>query len=144
MTAPRCRNHSLVFQLTDFSAHGDDISACAFFCSLITSNQHHHDKQHSVSGALQLPQIHQRKICHQKHPKQLFAPFRILSITAEEKLDRGQSVAHQEAISLVSPMLVPNLFTSRAQICEPRLYKHIPSSICEPRVSETTHPELNP
>ena len=83
-----------------------------------------------------------------KDSKITFAPFRILSKAAEEKLDRGQSVAHQEEFQLESPKLAPNSSTSRAQsvsrdctstsrarpVSRKCMRPHIPtSSICELR-----------
>jgi hypothetical protein len=84
-----------------------------------------------------------------KYSKIHFAPFRIFSKATEENLDRGQSVAHQEEISIGNTHVGAQFLYIPSSICEPRLYlhipssiresrflqRHIPSSICEPRMS---------
>jgi hypothetical protein len=79
-----------------------------------------------------------------KDSKILFAPFRILSNTAEEQLDRGQSVAHQEANSLATPTLVPNylhpVLKSVSRDCTNTSRARSVSRECP----KTAHPELNP
>ena len=76
--------------------------------------------------------------------KNTLRAIRILPKAAEEKLDRGQSVAHQEEISIeFTKTGVQFFYYIPSSICEPRLYLHVPSSIREPRLSATAYPELN-